>query len=106
MSFAHSISSFDLSITGVFEYKVTMADTYYYSSGYVDIYEIIHYEGTLIVENKPQFVGDVNLEVSGQQPIYDVNSGKSCQISYRLCKISCVGVRRGWLPVTLSVNDL
>ncbi|XP_052063080.1 fibrocystin-L-like [Mytilus californianus] len=63
---------------GVFEYRVSKANvTYYYSSCWIEEYEIIRYVGTLIVDDKPQSVEEVTVKVGGYEATYDVNSGVS-----------------------------
>ncbi|VDH99664.1 Hypothetical predicted protein, partial [Mytilus galloprovincialis] len=63
---------------GVFEYRVSKSNvTYYYSSCWIEEYEIIRYIGTLIVKEKPQSVEEVTVKVGGFEATYDVNSGVS-----------------------------
>lgn len=60
----------------MFEYRVSKSNvTYYYSSCWIEEYEIIRYIGTLIVEEKPQSVEEVTVKVGGFEATYDVNSG-------------------------------
>lgn len=60
---------------GKFQYRVTTKGEYSYWSGYTDLYEIVYYRGTLVVEDRQSFDGEVTLKVAGQLANHDINSG-------------------------------
>jgi hypothetical protein len=49
---------------GKFQYRVTTKGEYSYWSGYTDLYEIVYYRGTLVVEDRQSFDGEVTLKVA------------------------------------------
>ena len=54
---------------------MTTKGEYSYWSGYTDLYEIVYYRGTLMVEDRQSFDGEVTLKVAGQLANHDINSG-------------------------------
>ncbi|CAG2205079.1 unnamed protein product [Mytilus edulis] len=70
---------------GGFQHRVTTPGEFSYWSGYTDLYEIIFYRGTLVVEDKTPFSGLVELKVAGQMALHDVNSGTSDPVDGSAC---------------------